>query len=63
MSGAERLIYLPLGGAGEVGMNWGIGLGYAFDAHWNGLLKLADYRADGFARDTRKLWVSVEYVY
>jgi Alginate export len=28
---------------------------------WTGLVKLADYRADDFARDTRKLWVQVEY--
>ena len=28
---------------------------------WNGLLKLADYRSDGFARDTRKLWLQIEY--
>lgn len=28
---------------------------------WTGLVKVADYRADAFARDTRKLWVQVEY--
>jgi hypothetical protein len=28
---------------------------------WTGLLKFADYRADDFARDTRKVWVQVEY--
>ncbi len=28
---------------------------------WSGLVKVADYRADDFARDTRKLWVQVEY--
>lgn len=28
---------------------------------WSGLIKIADYRADDFARDTRKLWVQLEY--
>jgi Alginate export len=28
---------------------------------WTGMVKFADYRADDFARDTRKLWVQVEY--
>ena len=27
----------------------------------SGMLKIADYRAAGFARDTRKLWLQVEY--
>lgn len=38
-------------------------LGYAFDAHWSGLLKLADYRADGHSTSERKLWASLEYRY
>jgi hypothetical protein len=28
----------------------------------NGLVKLADYRNDGYARDTRKLWLQLEWV-
>ncbi len=28
---------------------------------WAGMVKVADYHADGFARDTRKVWVQVEY--
>lgn len=28
---------------------------------WTGMVKVADYRADDFARDTRKVWVQVEY--
>ena len=28
---------------------------------WAGMLKVADYRADDFARDTQKAWVQVEY--
>ena len=50
-------------GSRHYGSEWNASLAYAFDKHWAGLLKLADYQADTFARDTRKLWVSVEYVY
>jgi hypothetical protein len=35
-------------------------------ARWrkfNGTVKYADYRADGFLTDTRKVWVQVEYVW
>jgi hypothetical protein len=32
-----------------------------FDKHWAGLLKAARYRADGLARDTEKLWLSLEF--
>ena len=43
--------------------------GHEFDASvsyplWKGvtgLLKVADYRSDGFASDTRKLWFSLDY--
>ncbi len=45
------------------GSEWDASLGYAFDPHWNGLVKLADYRADSFARDTLKTWIALEYVY
>ncbi len=38
-------------------------LGYKFNDHFSGLLKLADYRSDGFGRDVRKLWAGVEYNY
>jgi hypothetical protein len=38
-------------------------LTYPFGARWKGLLKLADYRSDGFAADTRKTWASIEYRY
>lgn len=50
-------------GSRHYGSEWNVSLAYAFNKHWAGLLKLADYQADTFARDTRKLWVSVEYVY
>jgi hypothetical protein len=31
--------------------------------HFTAALKYADYRADGFATDTRKFWVQVEYAH
>lgn len=30
---------------------------------WTGLAKFADYRSDGFARDTRKLWLQVQWTH
>ena len=30
---------------------------------WSGMLKYADYRADSFATDTRKVWVQLELMY
>ena len=30
---------------------------------WTGLVKFADYRSDGFARDTRKLWLQVQWTH
>lgn len=30
---------------------------------WSGVIKYADYHADGFATDTRKFWAQLEYVY
>jgi hypothetical protein len=36
-------------------------LTYPLAAHLTGLLKLADYRSDGFSTDERKIWASVEY--
>jgi hypothetical protein len=45
------------------GQEWDASLGYAFDKHWNGMLKLADFNADDTGTDTAKLWLSMEYVY
>jgi hypothetical protein len=30
---------------------------------WSAAIKYADYRADGFATATHKVWVQLEYVY
>ncbi len=38
-------------------------VGYKFNDHFSGLVKIADYRSDGFGSDVRKLWASVEYNY
>jgi hypothetical protein len=48
-------------GSLHYGSEWNLSLARAFGKRWNGMLKLADYRADGFARDTRKLWLQFEY--
>ena len=50
-------------GSIDYGQEWDASLGYAFDKHWSGLLKLADYNADEIGTDTAKLWLSMEYVY
>ena len=46
---------------GRYGREWNLSLAAPLRPGWNGLLKLADYRSDGYARDTRKIWVQLEY--
>jgi hypothetical protein len=48
------------GGAGY-GTEWNASLGFPLPGGLAGLVKLADYRSDGFARDTRKAWLQVEW--
>lgn len=43
------------------GKEWNASLGLALGRGWNVLAKLADYSSDGFARDTRKFWLQVEW--
>ena len=43
------------------GNEWDASFGFPVHGPVNGLLKLADYRAEGFARDTRKLWLQLEW--
>jgi hypothetical protein len=43
------------------GSEWNASLAWAFAPGWSTMVKAADYRADDFARDTRKLWWSLEY--
>ena len=45
------------------GTEWDASLGFPVHGPLNGLVKFADYRSDGFARDTRKLWLQLEWVH
>lgn len=47
-------------GGADYGREWNASLSFPLPAGFSGLVKLADYRSDGFARDTRKLWLQVE---
>ncbi len=49
------------GGVDRYGREWNLSLSRPLSKQWTGLLKAADYRADDFARDTRKLWVQLEW--
>lgn len=46
---------------GRYGREWNASLAFPLPAGLAGLVKVADYRADGFARDTTKLWLQVEW--
>jgi hypothetical protein len=48
-------------GGQRYGQEFDLSIGRALGTHWNGLVKIADYRSDGFARDTRKIWLQAEY--
>lgn len=46
---------------GRLGSEWNASLAFPLGRSAKGLLKLADYRADGFSRDTRKAWLQLEW--
>ncbi len=46
---------------GRYGSEWNASLGFPVHGAVSGMVKLADYRSDGFARDTRKLWLQLEW--
>ena len=46
---------------GRYGSEWDASLGFPVHGPVIGLVKVADYRSDGFARDTTKLWLQVEW--
>ncbi|KFL36639.1 alginate export family protein [Arenimonas donghaensis] len=48
-----------LGGA-DYGREWDASLSFPLPGGFSGLVKLADYRSQGFARDTRKVWLQIE---
>lgn len=45
----------------DYGREWDASLGLTFRPGLTGLAKVADYRSDGFARDTRKVWLQLEW--
>ncbi|MDI1252793.1 alginate export family protein [Thermomonas sp.] len=50
-----------LAGFGHYGSEWNASLGFPLATRVQALLKIADYRADRFARDTTKVWLQVEW--
>jgi hypothetical protein len=50
-------------GGADYGTELDAQVGYAFTPAINALVKLADYRSDGFSSDETKLWLSLEYRY
>lgn len=43
------------------GSEWNASFGFPVHGPVKGMVKLADYRADGFARDTTKAWLQLEW--
>ena len=48
-------------GDADYGREWNASLAFPLPRGLSGLVKFADYRSDGYARDTRKLWLQVEW--
>ncbi|HJW05032.1 MAG TPA: alginate export family protein [Rhodanobacter sp.] len=46
---------------GRYGSEWNASLAFPLARGLSGLLKVADYRADGFGRDSAKLWLQLEW--
>ncbi|BCT91699.1 hypothetical protein LYSHEL_07230 [Lysobacter helvus] len=46
---------------GDYGSEWNASLGFPVGKRVKGLVKYADYAADGFAQDTTKLWFQLEW--
>lgn len=47
-------------GGARYGREWDASLSFPLPGGFAGLVKVADYRSRGFARDTRKLWLQLE---
>ncbi len=45
----------------DYGSEWNASLAFPVHGPITGLVKVADYRSDGFARDTTKLWLQLEW--
>lgn len=50
-----------LAGLGHYGSEWDASLGFPLATRLQALLRIADYHADHFARDTTKVWLQVEW--
>ena len=50
-------------GDADYGTEWDASLSYAFKQRFTALAKFASYDANTFARDTDKVWLSLEYKY
>jgi hypothetical protein len=48
-------------GSSHYGSEWDVSVSRPIGKSWNGMIKLADYQAESFARNTRKLWLQFEY--
>lgn len=45
------------------GSEWNAALGLPVHGPVTGLVKLADYRGDGYVRDTTKIWLQIEWAH
>lgn len=54
--------YRSAAGAARYGREWDVSLGFPLSRRVKALAKAAGYRAEGFGRDTRKLWLQLEWV-
>ena len=49
-------------GLSDYGHEWNASLGFPLAKGLTALVKLADYHSDGYARDTTKLWLQLEWI-
>lgn len=50
-------------GGADYGQEWNASLSFPLPAGLSGLVKVAEYRSQGFARDTTKVWLQLEWKY
>ncbi|GAB2490866.1 alginate export family protein [Arenimonas alkanexedens] len=55
--------YRSAKGSFDYGREWNASLAFPLPARITGLVKFADYRSDGHARDTRKIWLQLEWAW
>lgn len=48
-------------GSADYGTEWDLQLAFPVAKNLNGIVKFADYNADSFARDTRKVWLQLDW--